>query len=162
MIQLIYKKILLTHDGSKLSSAAIPHALVLATAFDADILLIHVVHTIDQEIVNLEPSGTAYLNGSLAKTASNIVAWDKQKAEKQLQKIKQQFDVSGKKNVKVMVVEGIAERVIVEVAKKQKCDLVVMSTHGRSGLGRAVLGSVADYVVRHVDCPVLLLHPKKE
>jgi nucleotide-binding universal stress UspA family protein len=54
------------------------------------------------------------------------------------------------------VKEGDAAASIVEAAKETECDLIVMGTHGRTGLGRLALGSVADQVVRKVTCPVLL------
>ncbi len=46
---------------------------------------------------------------------------------------------------------------IVRIAKEQNCDLIVMTTHGRSGLTRLLLGSVAEHVIRHAPCPVLSL-----
>ncbi len=51
--------------------------------------------------------------------------------------------------------EGIPAEEIVNVAKEQGCDLIVMGTHGRSGLLRAVIGSVAEHVIRLAPCPVL-------
>jgi nucleotide-binding universal stress UspA family protein len=55
------------------------------------------------------------------------------------------------------VVEGPAGEMIVDEAEGLGAEMVAMTTHGRSGLGRLVLGSVADYVVQHVACPVLLV-----
>jgi nucleotide-binding universal stress UspA family protein len=54
------------------------------------------------------------------------------------------------------VKEGDAAASIVQAAKETGCDMIVMGTHGRTGLGRLALGSVADQVVRKVVCPVLL------
>lgn len=161
MKKVVYKKILLTHDGSKLAAAAIPHALALAIAFDTEVLLLHVVESVGQEISRLEPMDMTPPGNVIAETAVEIVAWDKEKAKRQLNKIKDQFQTSGVREIRIEVLEGSADSVIVEVAKKQKCDLIVMSTHGRSGLGRALLGSVADHVVRHVLYPVLLVRPRR-
>ena len=66
--------------------------------------------------------------------------------------------VSGSK-VSIEVAEGVPGDAVVEAAQRLGCDLVIMATHGRSGLGRAVLGSVADHVVRHVHSAVLLVRP---
>lgn len=54
-----------------------------------------------------------------------------------------------------LILEGDPAGVIVDVAREHGCDLIVMGTHGRSGLGRLVLGSVAEHVIRHAPCPVL-------
>lgn len=53
------------------------------------------------------------------------------------------------------VVEGEAAQVILEIARQRPCDLIVMGTHGRTGLGRMLMGSVAEQVVRKAPCPVL-------
>lgn len=60
-------------------------------------------------------------------------------------------------SIEQCVKEGDAASVIVQTAKENNCDLIVMGTHGRSGLGRMALGSVADQVVRQTACPVLLV-----
>jgi nucleotide-binding universal stress UspA family protein len=51
--------------------------------------------------------------------------------------------------------EGQVARAILDVAKESACDVIVMGTHGRTGLGRLLMGSVAEQVVRHAACPVL-------
>lgn len=66
-----------------------------------------------------------------------------------------------------MVTEGVAGKEIVGIARDLHCDLIVMGTHGRSGLTRLLLGSVAEQVVRHAPCPVLTVklphrHPKSD
>ena len=57
--------------------------------------------------------------------------------------------------VTYLILEGDPAEVIVDVAREHGCDLIVMGTHGRGGLGRLVLGSVAEQVIRHAPCPVL-------
>jgi nucleotide-binding universal stress UspA family protein len=62
--------------------------------------------------------------------------------------------------VKIVIGEGKPGQQIIEVAREEGCDLIVMSTHGRSGLRRAFLGSVASYVVNHLeDGSILLVRP---
>ena len=56
-----------------------------------------------------------------------------------------------------LLVIGEAGSAITQTAENHKCDLIVMGTHGRSGLGRLMLGSVAEEVLRHAACPVLTL-----
>ena len=61
------------------------------------------------------------------------------------------------------MLEGLPGDRIVEEAQARKSEVVVMSTHGRSGVRRAVLGSVADHVLRHLDeVPLLLVHPAED
>lgn len=69
---------------------------------------------------------------------------------------------SGARNVEIYVRQGLAGEKIVAFVKKENCDLIVMSAHGRSGLGRVLLGSVTDYVVRHASCPVLVVRAKNK
>ena len=64
---------------------------------------------------------------------------------------------AGRIRVKTAHQDGAAGRVIVRAAKSARAGLIVMSTHGRDAIGRLGLGSVADYVVRHVDVPILLV-----
>ena len=57
--------------------------------------------------------------------------------------------------VEHILVQGGAAEEILQVAQERKCDLIVMGTHGRTGLGRLLMGSVAEQVVRKASCPVL-------
>lgn len=164
MKQITFKKILVTHDGSKLASAAIPYTSVLAALLDAEVLLLEVVPTVGQEVASLTPisvpPGIASSVSADGKIAKEIVRDKVKRAKKELGKIKEQLERSHVMKVSVVVKQGIAPSTIVQAAKSQHCDLIVISTHGRSGLGRALLGSVADYVIRHAPSPVLVVHPK--
>ena len=67
---------------------------------------------------------------------------------------------AGMKNVETIILDGLPGDRIVELAQQRKADVVVMSTHGRSGIRRAVLGSVTDHVLRHLEgTAMLLVHP---
>lgn len=59
--------------------------------------------------------------------------------------------------VRRLLVEGDAGAAILDVARDEEVDMIVLSTHGRSGVSRLLMGSVAEYVVRHATCPVLTL-----
>jgi nucleotide-binding universal stress UspA family protein len=61
-----------------------------------------------------------------------------------------------------LIVHGEAASEIVRVAKERKVDLIVISSHGRTGLGRILFGSTAEAVVRHAPCPVLVVKPPQE
>lgn len=65
----------------------------------------------------------------------------------------------GARDVETVVVEGQPAAEIVRVADERKIDLIVLGSHGRGGISRAILGSVADKVMRTAHCPVLIVHP---
>lgn len=65
----------------------------------------------------------------------------------------------GARDVETVVVEGQPAAEIVRVADERRIDLIVLGSHGRGGISRAILGSVADKVMRTARCPVLIVHP---
>jgi universal stress protein A len=156
MKQVIYKKILVTHDGSKLASIALPHALSLAYGLNTQILLFRVIDPVEQEVVMVDPMGvvSAITTG---KTAVEVVEENEKMVFEQLKRIKEEMEGSGARKVDIKVTAGEADKEIIATAKQEHCDLIVMSTHGRSGLGRTLLGSVTDSVIRHSPCPVLVV-----
>jgi nucleotide-binding universal stress UspA family protein len=150
----MYEHILVPLDGSTLGEAALPHAQAVAEKFGASLLLLRVANVsatimaatgpdtglvapdlIDEVIDDQEDDGRAYLERTTErlKAAGGSVTWQ--------------------------LVEGSPAHAIIETARKNNCDLITMATHGRSGLQRAVLGSVADAVVRDSHLPVLLIRP---
>ena len=64
--------------------------------------------------------------------------------------------------VEEVIVHGDAAAEIVRVASEQEVDLIVISSHGRTGFGRIIFGSTAESVVRHASCPVLVVKPPPE
>ena len=161
MGDVVYKKILLTHDGSSIASQAIPHAVALAHGLNTEIFLFRVVPAMRQEILTAEPMGMVLPIPTLGQQVTEMVEENKEEAQKKLLRIQTQLEGLGARKVTPLVAEGVAEEEIVKIAKKEHIDLIVMSTHGRSGLGRALLGSVADFVVRHASCPVLLIRARQ-
>jgi nucleotide-binding universal stress UspA family protein len=79
-------------------------------------------------------------------------------------RLKQIRPEDSKISVEYRIVQGDAPTEILELAAQMKCDLIVLGTHGRTGLGRLLMGSVAEQVVRKAPCPVLTLkaaqHPE--
>lgn len=159
MEKIIYKKILVTHDGSKLASVALPHALFLAESLYARLLLLRVIESVGQEMTVIDPMGMNPPVPAIGENAVDIVKEDKKRAQEQLMKLKIEIEKSEALEAKTAVLQGSPGLEIVRFTKEQKIDLVIMSTHGRSGLGRALLGSVTDYVIRHASCPVLVVNP---
>jgi universal stress protein A len=86
--------------------------------------------------------------------------WE-QAAQRGLDQIAAQW-LEGRVAYEVMVRDGIPETVIVEVAAELDIDLIVMSTHARSGIVHFILGSVAETVIREAGCPVLIVKPRPD
>ncbi len=143
----MYKKILVPLDGSSLAEAVLPHAQALAKSENAEIVLLSVpmVPSIDY----------------LARTpalANKIIEDTEIETEKYLEKEEARLKEEGAK-VTSLIREGPIPEMILKVADEVHADVIAMSTHGRSGIQRWLMGSVADRVVRHSHIPVMLIHP---
>lgn len=161
MKKITFNKILVTHDGSRLASFALPYATEMARAFEAEIILLQAVNSVEEELAMLNAPGMYSQVAYTADFAEDIFRRNKKRAKRLLEDIKKRMEEEGVTNVIVSVEEGFAEEVILEVAKKENCDLIIMSSQGLSGFKRAILGSVTDHVVSNATCPVLVVHPKK-
>jgi universal stress protein A len=142
------RQILAPTDFSEFSKQAVEYARALAETFGAQLLLLHVVELPAYPIEGLVPSTMDdTLLADLERQASLDLA--------------QVLPESPNAPVAVMrqVVVGTPYRKIVEVAEAEKVDLIVMATHGRTGLGHLMLGSVAERVVRTAPWPVLTIRP---
>ena len=160
----MYQKILLTHDGSDVTAAAIPHAITVANAAGAEVVVCQVIDSVAQIMSLMAPTTIEPLpaGGVTAEIAEESVAGQRAAAQQNLDAVKAALEAGGVSRVSTLVVEGRAGEAICTVAAELGCDLVVMATHGRSGISRVLLGSVAEHVVRHVkDGAVLLVHPQK-
>jgi len=141
----MYKKILVTLDGSELARKALDQAEKLAKTFDAEIILFQVV-----------PFLPIYGSPELV---TPLIVDEKQKesAEKYLTNLAEELK---KRGLKVTAMVRTGQQVAVEIidfAKETGVDLIVMCTHGRSGITRWVLGSVAHKVLTRTETPILLL-----
>jgi nucleotide-binding universal stress UspA family protein len=136
-------QILVPLDGSALAQAALVPALELARKYGARLLLMRAAeaHT---------PPMADPIDAQVAAV---------REAEQYLAGVRDQVKRAGATDVDVSVWYGAPAQAIVEAAKYRKADLIVMSTHGRSGIGRLVLGSVAEKVLRATAVPILLLRP---
>ena len=155
----MYSKILLTLDGSEVSQQAIPHAVTLAKQTGAAVVLVQVIDSEAQMIMrasgaSIEPMAIGQITSDIAHEA--VVA-EREEAQTNLDAVKAAMAAQGVTNVTAMIREGYAGDEIVNAADETKADVVVIATHGRSGIGRAILGSVADHVVRHARAASVLL-----
>ena len=143
-----FKRILVPLDGSSLSEEALPLATTLAQTFGSEIVLLRTWE------VSMPP--TSEYSGVYLGWMDEAYAHAREEVESYL---KARQDALRRQGLDVEIVllgdHSPAEKII-DTAVSQNVDLIVMSTHGRSGLARWALGSVADKVVRHSPCPVLL------
>ena len=146
---MIVKKILFPTDFSETAAYAWEHAATFAKEFEAEVLLLHVQ-------VPMHPTAEAYLTGEQWERLYQETA---KEAAEQMQKLVQ-AEALKPDQAKIELRAGIAFEQIVKAAREVAADLVVMGTHGRTGLAHALIGSVAEKVVRKAPCPVLTVrHP---
>jgi nucleotide-binding universal stress UspA family protein len=144
----MYKKILVPLDGSKTAEGVLPHARALAYSEGAEIILLNVASNPALEFVFSDPS-----------IAERAVEEQETHARKYTAEIERQLKADGFK-VSSMLREGAPDEVILKVAEDIKADVIAMSTHGRTGPARWVMGSVADRVVRNAHIPVMLIRAR--
>jgi len=140
------RRILVPLDGSALAERALIPAQYLAKAFDAEVLLFRV-----QEPFSFVQSGLTAAMSTAAFDDALLEVVEEYLTEKTLEMRSQGVHVGWETQF------GTAAENILDVAQKRTVNLVVMSTHGRSGIGRWIMGSVADRVLRASRIPVLLI-----
>lgn len=144
------KRILVAVDFSADSNAALTYALELARPLTASIELLHVVET----PLAAGMWASEIYTAEIAGLQVNLV----RDAENQMRQTIRALD-HGRVKVSGEVRTGRASSTIVDYARENAVDLIVMATHGRTGLARALMGSVAEAVTRTAPCPVLVVRP---
>jgi nucleotide-binding universal stress UspA family protein len=159
----MFRKVLVPTDGSELAEQAIARVGPLV-APGGEALVVEVVDTIEHILMQTTPAGFDLAPGYLSTDIlEEIVREQRVEAEEHLAAARRALEAAGVGTVETRVLEGVPGPELVALAHAERCDAVVMATHGRSGLRRAMLGSVADHVVRHLKgVPVVLLHPDGE
>lgn len=147
----IYKNILLPTDFSDGSEAAFEHAVDIAKSMNAKIHLVNVL----QQVVY--PTGIEIAHESLVNLEQEL----ENNANKHLKEISKRLDDMGIENESHILMGKPSEQII-EFSNKEFIDLVVIATHGASGLEHFLFGSTTEKVIRRVNCPVLVTHFKKE
>jgi len=145
---LAYKRILVCLDGSALAETALPHAQMLASGEDAEITLLRVSANPAAEFSFSDP---AIAHNLIEDMEAETLAY-MQSARGRLQKAGYRASF--------LIRQGAIAETILQAASESHADVIVMSTHGRTGVKRWLLGSVADRVVTHSDLPVMLIRPQ--
>jgi nucleotide-binding universal stress UspA family protein len=141
-----FETILFATDGSAASEPASERAIDLAAQVDARLLVVAVVNTSSRQ-----PSERADASMPESKEALSTRA----------QGIVQRAKAAGA-DASFLVWEGDPGPAIVAAAEAESADLIVVGSHGRSGVQRFLIGSVSDFVVRHAHCPVMVVRGSQE
>jgi nucleotide-binding universal stress UspA family protein len=149
----MFSKILIPLDGTDESEAAIAPAMEIARRFASAVVLLEVTPGYGQ-IIGATAAESFGASGSIA-AAQEVAVAAESSASAYLDAVRTKF---GAPSWITVVAEGNSSTAIAEQALAQHADLIVMSTHARSGLKRLFLGSVADDVIRQCGVPVLVVH----
>lgn len=158
----MFKKIFVPLDGSAFAETALRHAETLARCFGSELILVQVVsgaeHTlfatppVEYESGHYDPMWSAH---QITAHVPNPLAGQ---AEEYLHATARKLEAGGLR-VRTEVLEGNVADALLNRIESIEADAVVMCTHGRGGLSRALLGSVADRISHHTTVPVLLVRP---
>ena len=152
-------RILAPTDFSKYSGFALEWAAYLAQCMKADLLLLHVLSEEEGNIVEEVIGEGAVVQ--IPKGIRQNVVEERQKRMTDQYEMVVSREIKASLKVERMTRIGVPFLEIVRVAKEKEVDLIVMGTHGRTGLSHALIGSVAEKVVHYVHCPVLSIkHPQ--
>ncbi len=145
------KRILLPTDLSEASISAFKYAKSLAEKYGASIYVLHILE-------NLPPVLAIH---ALDLTVDRVEKNMEENARNQLERIVKE-NLKTKNKVQIFIRKGLVDDEIVKFADEKKIDLIVMGTHGRTGIEYTLLGSIAEKVVRKAKCPVLTVKPEKK
>jgi nucleotide-binding universal stress UspA family protein len=152
-------RILAPTDFSKYSGFALEWAAYLAQCMKADLLLLHVLSEEEGNIVEEVIGEGAVVQ--IPKGIRQNVVEERQKRMTDQYEMVVSREIKASLKVERMTRIGVPFLEIVRAAKEKDVDLIVMGTHGRTGLSHALIGSVAEKVVHHAHCPVLSIkHPQ--
>jgi nucleotide-binding universal stress UspA family protein len=148
----MYRNILITTDGSALADKAVSHGISLAKAVGAKVTALVVEPPFN--VFDVPESKIRQMSEAFAQHAAYI----KEHAGKVLGQVADAAKAAGVACEPVQLEHDHPYQAIIDTAKGKGCDLIVMASHGRSGISAVLLGSVTSKVLTHTDIPVLVCH----
>jgi nucleotide-binding universal stress UspA family protein len=140
------QKLLLATDLSEASSSATSEAFELARKLEASLLIVSVI----------DPGALLLPGGRFRARVDQV----RERREQQAQELVERGRAEGIE-VSFLIWTGDPGDTIVEAARSERVDIVLVGSHGRGAVGRFFLGSVSEHVVRHAPCPVLVVRPRE-
>ncbi|GIV81887.1 MAG: hypothetical protein KatS3mg051_1241 [Anaerolineae bacterium] len=152
LVRPMYQRVVVPLDGSRWSESAIPRAAELARLHDAELILLHIY----------QPKGGDYADQWALAGQQRIADQPYEQMQERLVALRNRLRREGLRAREVIIRGGNPAQAICDyVETEEGISLVVMSTHGRTGLARWLMGSVAQQVIKHARCPVMLVQPDK-
>ncbi len=149
----MYKKLLVPLDGSKLAEVVLPYAEELASRLNAKITLLHVLPVYYHVYAALETTTQIpYTEAEMEPV--------REKAQEYLNNVSKQLADKGIATNNIIIISNATADEIIGCVEKENVDLIVMGSHGRTGIGRLVLGSITDKVVRAIKQPIIVIRAK--
>lgn len=155
----MYRRIMLTLDGSELSRSAIPQALALAQGSSTEVVVFQAIDTVAALRNRFLGESFEFTGGrpeAIADLAQSQHFLLRDHALQEVEAAAQQLRAVGIATT-TEVGEGVPGNAILDAANRHEVDAIVMATRGHGGLGREVVGSVAEYVLRHAGSRALIL-----
>ena len=146
----MYQRILVATDGSTLSKKAVKDAIALAASLEAGLVALNVVPRYPM----------SYFEGGATVSPQEVGRIEKEWADRGqaiVDTVRKSAEAAGLKAKAVVARSDLVAASIMAAAKKNKCDLIVMASHGRKGISRILLGSETQQVLTHSSIPVLVL-----
>ncbi len=143
----MYRSLLVPLDGSPFGEQALPLALGIARRAGASLEVVHVLPPLASVYASLEP---------------RLETQMRSRGQDYLDGIARRLQGTAPVHVTTTLLEGLPDEVLETHAATRRPDLIVMTTHGRGRLGRFWMGSVADYLLRHLALPLLLVRPRED
>jgi nucleotide-binding universal stress UspA family protein len=154
----VFKKIMVCLDGSELAEQILPYAVEQAARFGSQIVLFRVFSESSYTSVGIPGfPAVPWETGVMPKQAQK----DEIEAMSYLKSWAGRIEAERGLSIECAAVFGAPGQAIVQYAGENGVDLITIATHGRSGLGRVVIGSVADFIIRQSGIPILLIRPTK-
>jgi nucleotide-binding universal stress UspA family protein len=146
----MFKKILCPIDFSEFTDEILEYALDITKKYGAELHLIHIIPNLNY----FTPYESFFTPENLIVVEKNMEA----EVNKDFDAIINKIDIPAKKVIRT----GAAFVEIIDYVKTESIDLIIMGTHGRTGLEHILIGSVAERVIRKAPCPVLTVRPKNK
>jgi nucleotide-binding universal stress UspA family protein len=157
----MFQRILVPLDGSQFSARALVYATEVAKRFGAEIILLQVVTP--SPVTSVPSAVNGLISPGVIRTTMQLAEeQDKKNVERAKAYLKKKLNQIATEGIKCSyhVLVGHPAESIIEFCDKEAIDLVVMTTKGQGGIKRAILGSIADEVIRAPGFPVLAIRPR--